>query len=395
MNPLKVFAGLRPGRLARLRRAPLPRRGRTEEADRRGRAARASPPTRRSSKRRSGTASDYDGSLQGGRSARRSRRRRRSTSGSRSRTSRHAADILRPVYERQEQRDGFVSLEVSPYLAMDTDGTVEEARRLWRAVERENLMVKVPATAPGLPAIRTLTRRGHQRQRHPALLAGGLRAGRRGLSRRPRGPRGAGRRSAQVASVASFFVSRIDTAVDKLDRGRARQAQRQRRAAPRSRACAARSRSPTPSSPTSATSASSPAPAGRSSRPRARSRSGCSGPAPAPRTRPISDVLYVEELIGADTVNTMPPATMDAFRDHGRPRASLEEDRRRGAACHGKLWRASASRSTTSPPSCSRTASSCSPTPQTSCSARSRASAPSVLGSSAQPAEPQLACDAR
>ena len=82
----------------------------------------------------------------------------------------NAADALRPVYEATERRDGYVSLEVSPYLAMNTDATVAEARRLWRSVGRENLMIKVPATKAGLPAIRAAHRRGHQRQHHLAVL---------------------------------------------------------------------------------------------------------------------------------------------------------------------------------------------------------------------------------
>ena len=98
----------------------------------------------------------------------------------------HAADVLRPVYDHLKGDDGFVSLEVSPYLAMDTKGTIAEAERLWKDVNRKNLMVKVPATPEGLPAIQHLIGAGHQHQHHAAVLAEGLCAGRRGLSRGPR-----------------------------------------------------------------------------------------------------------------------------------------------------------------------------------------------------------------
>ena len=85
-----------------------------------------------------------------------------------------AADILRTVYDATKKKDGYVSLEVSPYLAHDTAGTIEEARRLWAAVGKPNLMIKVPATPEGIPAIKDAHRRGHQRQRHAALRRRGL-----------------------------------------------------------------------------------------------------------------------------------------------------------------------------------------------------------------------------
>ena len=107
----------------------------------------------------------------------------------------HAADVLRPVYDQLNGEDGFVSLEVSPYLAMDTKGTIAEAERLWKDVNRKNLMVKVPATPEGLPAIRAADRRRHQHQHHAVVLAEGLCRGRRGLSRGPRKVCRQGRRS--------------------------------------------------------------------------------------------------------------------------------------------------------------------------------------------------------
>ena len=127
----------------------------------------------------------------------------------------HAADVLRPVYDQLKGADGFVSLEVSPYLAMDTKGTIVEAERLWKDVKRRNLMVKVPATPEGLPAIEHLIGEGISinitllfsqevyRQVAEAYLAGLEKYVAKGGD------------PSHVASVATFFVSRIDTAVDK------------------------------------------------------------------------------------------------------------------------------------------------------------------------------------
>jgi transaldolase/glucose-6-phosphate isomerase len=237
---------------------------------------------------------------------------------------RRACDLFAPVYAATACRDGYVSLEVSPKLAHDTAGTLEEARRLWREVGRANLMVKVPATAAGVPAIRTLIGEGINvnvtllfsvdayRRVSEAYLAG-LEA----LVANGGDP-------AKVASVASFFVSRVDSAVDALldekaasagdaDRklcaslrgtiaiANAKQAYKyflDMVATPRWKALAARGAQPQ------------------------RLLWASTGTKDAR----YSDVLYVEELIGADTVNTVPPQTLDAFRDHGTPRASLAED---------------------------------------------------------------------
>src|SRR4051794_22354505 len=129
---------------------------------------------------------------------------------------RNAADVLRPVYEATRHRDGYVSIEVSPDRAMHTDATVEEARRLWHSVGRDNLMIKVPATTPGLAAIRQLTGEGvnvnitllFSQKVYEGVVEAYL-GGLEDLVARGGDPGG-------VASVASFFVSRIDTAVDKL-----------------------------------------------------------------------------------------------------------------------------------------------------------------------------------
>jgi transaldolase/glucose-6-phosphate isomerase len=129
---------------------------------------------------------------------------------------RNAADVLRPAYEARRHRDGYISIEVSPYLAMRADATVEEARRLWRSVDRDNLMIKVPATRPGLSAIRQLTGEGinvnitllFSQKIYEGVVEAYLR-GLEDLVARGGDP-------GSIASVASFFVSRIDTAVDKL-----------------------------------------------------------------------------------------------------------------------------------------------------------------------------------
>src|SRR5882724_4259316 len=121
-----------------------------------------------------------------------------------------ACDIFRPVYDESKHRDGYVSLEVSPYLANDTDGTIEEARRLWKSVDRPNVMIKVPGTAEGIPAIRTLIGEGINinvtllfSMTAYEAVAGAYMAGLEDLAKR-------GGDLSKLASVASFFVSRID-----------------------------------------------------------------------------------------------------------------------------------------------------------------------------------------
>jgi len=238
---------------------------------------------------------------------------------------RDAADALRSVYNETEARDGYVSLEVSPLLAFDTAGTLDEARRLWRQVGRENLMIKVPATAQGIPAIQQLIAEGINvnvtllfSQDAYEQVAQAYVAGLEHFA-------SAGGDVSRVASVASFFISRIDTAIEALVTQRL-QAQPNAHeqallrslagrvaianakltyeryqeifAGPRWQALGSR---------------------GAQTQRLLWASTGAKNPA-------YRDVVYVEELIGPDTVNTMPPATVDAFRDHGRPRASLLED---------------------------------------------------------------------
>jgi transaldolase / glucose-6-phosphate isomerase len=235
-----------------------------------------------------------------------------------------ACDIFKSVYQSTHRRDGYVSLEVSPYLGNDTKGTLEEARRLWKAVGRENLMIKVPGTPEGIPAIRHLLEEGLNinitllfaqsayEQVAEAFLAALEARVLKGLD------------ISHCASVASFFVSRIDTLVDsKVDEllktatgdkkellssveGKVAIANakltykkyQELFGSPRWKALAAKG--------------------GQTQRLLWASTS-----TKNPKYR---DVLYVEELIGADTVDTIPPATFDAFRDHGKLRNSLTED---------------------------------------------------------------------
>jgi len=223
-----------------------------------------------------------------------------------------AADILARLYQSSDRADGYVSLEVSPHLAHDTDGTVDAARQLWKMVERPNLMIKVPATRAGIPAIETLIGEGinvnvtllFSVARYQEVMDAYL----RGLERNP-APRG-------VASVASFFISRVDGVVDdelaKRD-SPAAAALRGRIAIANASLAYSRFRE-------------------RFSQPdfaRQRSRGArvqrplwASTSTKNPHYR---DVLYVENLIGPDTVNTLPPATLDAFQAHGELRATLQQ----------------------------------------------------------------------
>ena len=236
-----------------------------------------------------------------------------------------AADTLRPVYEQSKFRDGYVSLEVSPYLARKTQETIDEARRLWKTVKRDNVMIKIPGTAEGIPAIRQAIGEGINinvtllfAQEVYEKVAEAYIAGVEDFSKR-------GGDLKKMAGVASFFISRIDTLVDSMLNDRLKKAsdgseearlksllgkvaiangkltyQRYQRlfSGPRWEALAAKG-AQTQRVLWASTSTKNPN---------------------------YRDVVYVEELIGPDTVNTMPPATIDAFRDHGHLRKSLTED---------------------------------------------------------------------
>jgi transaldolase/glucose-6-phosphate isomerase len=236
-----------------------------------------------------------------------------------------ATDIFKPVYQQTKRRDGYVSLEVSPLLANDTKATIEEARRLWKSVGRENVMIKVPGTTEGLPAIRTLLEEGininitllFAQWVYEDVAEAFLQA----LEARAKN----GQDISHIASVASFFVSRIDTLIDSQIDAKLKTVTDASQSAlltslqgrvaianakltyhkyheiyggPRWKALAAKGA-------------------------QTQRLLWASTSTKNPKYR---DVLYVEELIGADTVDTIPPATFDAFRDHGRVRASLAEN---------------------------------------------------------------------
>ncbi len=232
-----------------------------------------------------------------------------------------ACDIFKPVYAETKRRDGYVSLEVSPFLGFDTKASLAEARRLWKAVDRPNVMIKIPGTPQGLPAIRQALENGvninitllfaqsaYEQVAEAFLSALEARAAK-------------GQDISHIASVASFFVSRIDTLVDsKLDEKLKATSDKAQKAlfeslqgkvaianarltykkygGPRWKALAAKGA-------------------------QTQRLLWASASTKNPKYR---DVVYVEELIGADTVDTIPPATFDAFRDHGKPRPSLTEN---------------------------------------------------------------------
>ncbi|WP_213739033.1 bifunctional transaldolase/phosoglucose isomerase [Bradyrhizobium sp. dw_411] len=237
----------------------------------------------------------------------------------------HAADVLRPVYDELHGHDGFVSLEVSPYLAMDTKGTIAEAERLWKHVDRKNLMVKVPATPEGLPAIEHLIGEGisinitllFAQKTYVEVAEAYL----DGLEKYVAG----GGDPSHVASVASFFVSRIDSAVDKqLDEKIARAndpSEKERLTALKGKVAIANAKLAYQDYKRLFAGARWEKLAAKGAKPQ-RLLWASTGT----KNKDYSDVLYVEELIGPNTVNTVPPATLDAFRDHGTPRDSLEEN---------------------------------------------------------------------
>jgi transaldolase/glucose-6-phosphate isomerase len=237
---------------------------------------------------------------------------------------RNAADVLRPVYDRLNGGDGFVSLEVSPYLAMDTKGTIIEAERLWNNVKRRNLMVKVPATPEGLPAIQHLIGEGISinitllfSQKVYVQVAEAYLAGLEKFVKNGGDP-------SRVASVASFFVSRIDSAVDTAHDEKIAKAndptEKARLAALKGKVAIANAKLAYQDYKRLFSGARWDKLAAKGAKPQ-RLLWASTGT----KNKDYSDVLYVEELIGPNTINTVPPATLDAFRDHGKPRDSLEE----------------------------------------------------------------------
>ena len=236
-----------------------------------------------------------------------------------------AADALRPVYDESKFRDGYVSLEVSPYLARKTKETIDEARRLWKAVERENVMIKVPGTAEGLPAIRQLIGEGINinitllfAQEVYEKVAEAYIAGLEDLAAH-------GGNLKKMASVASFFISRIDTLIDSLlnDKLKATTDASQQALLKSllGKAAIANGKLTYQRYQKIFSGARWQALAAKGAQTQRVLWASTSTKNPNYR-----DVIYVEELIGPDTVNTMPPATIDAFRDHGLLRNALTED---------------------------------------------------------------------
>lgn len=233
---------------------------------------------------------------------------------------RAVADLLRPTYDRTARRDGYTSFEVSPKLAHDTEASLSEAKRFFAWIARENVMIKIPGTSEGMPAIEQATTEGVNI--NVTLLFSiesyeqSARAYIRGLERRAE----AGKPIHHVASVASFFVSRVDTAVDaaleeRIAQGAADLQELLGKAAIANARLAYQRFKAIFSEPPFMTLVEKGA---MVQRPLWGSTS-----TKNPR---YSDVLYVEELVGMNTVNTMPPATIDAFRDHGNAALSIERD---------------------------------------------------------------------
>jgi transaldolase len=235
----------------------------------------------------------------------------------------NAADEFRPVYEKTDEKDGYVSLEVNPHLAHDTKGTIEEARRLWTALNRPNVFIKVPATSDGLPAIQQLISEGinvnvtllfglpRYRQVVEAYITGLETRETQGMPVK------------HIASVASFFLSRIDTLIDPMVEKFLELGGKKTEIAKKVRGQVAIS----------------------SAKSAYQIYKGVFGnnrfkrladkgarvqrllwASTSTKNPDYSDVKYIEPLIGPDTVNTVPLETIDAYRDHGDPKSRLEQD---------------------------------------------------------------------
>jgi transaldolase / glucose-6-phosphate isomerase len=235
-----------------------------------------------------------------------------------------AADVLKPVYQSSKFHDGYVSLEVSPLLALKTQETIEEARRLWKTVNRENVMIKVPGTAEGIPAIQQLIGEGINinvtllfAQEVYEKVAAAYIAGLEELATR-------GGDLKKMAGVASFFISRIDTLVDSMIDDKLKNADAQQQILLKSvhgKVAIANGKLTYKRYQQIFSGPRWDALASKGAQTQRVLWASTSTKNPAYR-----DVMYVEELIGPDTVDTMPPATVDAFRDHGKLRNSLTEN---------------------------------------------------------------------
>ncbi|MCA1581180.1 MAG: transaldolase [Acidobacteria bacterium] len=236
-----------------------------------------------------------------------------------------AADLFRPVFDRTGGDDGFVSIEVGPHLALDRDGTIEEARRLWKSCDRPNVMVKIPGTKEGVPAIRQCLEEGininitllfsvsRYREVMEAYLAG--------LEARA----AAGKPVDRVRSVASFFVSRVDTMADKKLDARAKEAGSDRE---RALAKDLRSKVGIANARIAFQAFEEIFGGGRFE---ALAKKGVKRQKPlwastSTKDPALPDLYYVEALVAPDTVDTMPPETLEAYRDHGEPAVRIHDD---------------------------------------------------------------------
>src|SRR5213080_1781605 len=236
-----------------------------------------------------------------------------------------AADLLRPVYDESRRRDGYVSLEVSPYLAREIQGTLQEARRLWKSVDRPNVMIKVPGTAEGIPAFEQLISEGININ---VTLLFSQEVYQRVAEAYVRGVEkfsAAGGDVGRIASVASFFISRIDNSVDselsaRLKSAKEQQEEQKLKGLPGKVAIAngklAYQRYLNIFS----------GPQWDKLRSKGAQTQRVLWASTSTKNPAYPDILYVQEMIGPDTVNTIPPATFDAFRDHGQPRETLTEN---------------------------------------------------------------------
>jgi transaldolase/glucose-6-phosphate isomerase len=236
-----------------------------------------------------------------------------------------AADIFRPVYDETRRRDGYVSLEVSPALALERDKTIEEARRLWKMVNRPNVMIKVPGTKECIPAIRQLLEEGininitllfaqsaYEQVAEVFIAALEARAAKN-------------QDLAHIASVASFFVSRIDTLADSLMDEKLKSAsdpgQKALLNGLKGKVAIANAKVTYKKYQELFS-----GPRWNALKAKGAQTQRLLWASTSTKNKAYRDVLYVEELIGADTVDTIPPATFDAFRDHGKLRPSLTEN---------------------------------------------------------------------
>jgi transaldolase len=226
-----------------------------------------------------------------------------------------ACDLLRPVWDAGAGRDGYVSIEVDPNLAYDTEATIAEAQRLHELVDKPNCFVKIPATQPGLPAIEEMIARGRNinvtltfsLQRYAEVVEAYL----RGLERLV----GSGGDPSRVASVASFFVSRVDTEADRrLDEAGAQDELKGKLAVANAKLAYQRYKELFAGERWEAL------------RAKNASTQRCLWASTSTKNPAYRDVLYVEELIGPETVNTMPQETIEAFQDHGEVALTLEQD---------------------------------------------------------------------